>query len=81
MIAILLLSALGGSFVPRVAMPQAMQTVGLIAPTTWAVGGLSTSARSRSGLDRGRSGVGGARGVAALFLAMAARLTRRRIVA
>jgi ABC-2 type transport system permease protein len=80
MIAILLLSALGGSFVPRVAMPQAMQTVGLMAPTTWAVGGLWRALDPETGLTAVVPASAVLAGSAALFLAMAARLTRRRIV-
>jgi len=81
MIAILLLSALGGSFVPRVAMPQAMQTVGLMAPTTWAVGGLWRALDPETSLTAVVPASAVLAGFAALFLAMAARLTRRRIVA
>ena len=36
-VAILLLSALGGSMVPRFLMPPLLQTLGWLTPTTWAV--------------------------------------------
>lgn len=39
-IAILVLSALGGSFVPQPALPETMRTIGLFVPTTWAVAGV-----------------------------------------
>ncbi len=76
---ILVLAALGGSFVPSEAMPVSMQVLGLVAPTSWAVSGL----RAALGLGRDRQVLEAALvlwGFAALLLAAGAAAARRRSV-
>jgi ABC-2 type transport system permease protein len=80
MISILILSAIGGSFVPRAVMPAAMQTLGLAIPTTWAVWGLWQALDRETSFAAVIPAVVALSGFAALLLTVATLLARHRVV-
>lgn len=80
-IAILLLSAVGGSFVPQPALPEAMQVAALAVPTTWAVAGLWQALDSGASVATPLPATAALAGFATAFLLAATLLARRRVVA
>jgi ABC-2 type transport system permease protein len=79
-IAILLLSAIGGSFAPRAALPEPLQAAGVAIPTTWAVAGLWQALDPDAGAAALWTPLTALAGFAALLLAVASLLARRRVV-
>jgi ABC-2 type transport system permease protein len=79
-IAILLLSALGGSFVPQAALPETLRTAGLLNPTTWAVSGLWQALDTGQAATSILPNTAALCGFTALFLTVATASARRRVV-
>ena len=65
------MAALGGVMVPRVAMPQSMQNVGLLTPHAWALMAYQDVLVKGGGLMTVLPAVGGLLGFASLFFAVA----------
>jgi ABC-2 type transport system permease protein len=80
-ISILLLSAVGGSFVPQAALPGPMQTAGRAVPTTWAVAGLWQALDPRTAMGTLLPAITTLAGFATVLLLGATLLARRRVVA
>lgn len=79
-LAILLLGAIGGSFVPQQALPETIRTLGLASPTTWAVAGLWQALADGGSLGSLLPPVTALGGFAALFFAAAYFAAHRRVV-
>jgi ABC-2 type transport system permease protein len=79
-ISILLLSALGGSFVPQAALPETLRTAGLLNPTTWAVAGLWQALDPGQAIASILPTTAALCGFTALFLTVATASARRRAV-
>jgi ABC-2 type transport system permease protein len=67
---VLTMAALGGSMVPRVIMPDAMQTVGLITPHAWAIEGYHDVIVRDKGFASVMPAFAALMGFAALFFAV-----------
>jgi ABC-2 type transport system permease protein len=65
------MAALGGVMVPRMAMPQSMQTVGLLTPHAWALTAYQDVLVRGAGLVSVLPAVGALLGFASLFFAVA----------